>query len=135
MHQPENGKVIENPVFTMWLDELGILCLISKKHKRQEIEETEKLFTEIKQLLKGQKRCMLMDLTNFQMPSKESRDHGAIELPKMVTSIAFLSGSVLGAFVANSFFTVWRQPYPTKMFTDEKKAREWLKKYLKKNER
>lgn len=71
-----------------------------------------------------------MDLTNFQLPGKESREYGAIELPNMVIAIAMMSGSVLGAWVANVFFILKPQPYPTKMFTDEKEARKWLEQYL-----
>lgn len=129
--QPQpNAEIVETPIFTMWLDEFGILCFLSKKHPPQTLEVSKKLFAEIRKISKGQKRCMLMDLTNFQMPGKESRDYGAIELPTMVTAIAFLSNSILGAWVANAFFIIRPQTYPTKMFTNEQEAREWLKQYL-----
>lgn len=130
MNAPKDAEIIESPIFTMWLDDDGILCFLSKIHPSQTLEDSKKLFVEIKKVSQGQKRVMLMDLTNFQMPSKESRDYGAIELPNMVIAIAFLSNSPLGAWVANVFFSIKQQPYPTKMFTDEQKAREWLKQYL-----
>lgn len=129
--QPQpNAKITETPVFTMWLDELGILCFLSKKHPPQTLKVSKMLFAEIKKISQGHKRCMLMDLTNFQLPTKESRDYGAVELPMMTTAISFLSSSALGAWVANVFFTLKKQSYPTKIFTDEQEARNWLKKYL-----
>ena len=71
--QPQpNAEIIESPIFTMWLDELGILCFLSKKHPPQTREVSEKLFADIRKISQGQKRCMLMDLTNFQLPTKES---------------------------------------------------------------
>lgn len=129
--QPQpNAKITETPIFTMWLDELGILCFLSKKHPPQTLEDSKMLFAEIKKISQGPKRCMLMDLTNFQLPTKESREYGAVEIPMLATAIAFLSRTALGAWAANIFFTLKQQPYPTKMFTDEQEARKWLKKYL-----
>jgi hypothetical protein len=129
--QPQpNAEILENPIFTLWIGEDGILCFISKKHPAQTIEDSKRLFADINKISGGQKKCMLMDLTNFHLPTRESREYGAIEIPKMAIAIAFLSRSVLGAMVANIFFKLKRQPYPTKMFVDENEAREWLKNYL-----
>jgi hypothetical protein len=41
-----------------------------------------------------------------------------------------ISNSQLGKMLANMFFNMKKQPYPTKMFTDETEAKEWLKQYL-----
>jgi len=130
MEPPKNTETIETPIFTMWLDELGILYFLSKDHPAQKLEESKNLFAEIKKISKGKKRCMLMDLSHFKLPTKEARDYGAIELPKMVIAIAFISHSYLGVWAANIFFTIKKQPYPTKMFTNEMEAKKWLKQYL-----
>jgi hypothetical protein len=73
---------------------------------------------------------MLVDVTYTAESSKEIRDYAAHEFPNFVKAIAMVSGSVFGKMLANLFFTLKAQPYPTKMFTNEQDAKEWLKQYL-----
>jgi len=51
-------------------------------------------------------------------------------LPRYIKAIAMVSDSALGKMLANLFFTLKKQPYPTKMFTNEQDAKEWLMQYL-----
>lgn len=130
MKPQPNTEIVEIPIWTMWFDESGILCFLSKKHPPQTIEESKALFSEIQKFSKGRKHCWLMDTTNFQTPTKEARDYGASEMAKMAKAIAFISDSSLGKIVINILLTLKPQPFPAKMFTDEQEAREWLKQYL-----
>jgi hypothetical protein len=130
MEIPTNTKVIEWPTSTIWFDENGILCSISKKAPPQTLEEARKTLEDFKKLIGNRKVCMLIDVTDTPESSKELRDYAAAEFPKFVKAMAMLSKSVLGKMLANLFFSVKAQPYPAKMFNTEAEAKEWLKQYL-----
>jgi hypothetical protein len=130
MEIPKNVKAIEFPTSTMWFDENGILCSISKKAPPQSIEESKKGMEEFYKIFGNEKHCMLIDITNASPTNKEARDYAATELPKVVKAIAMISNSALGRMLANLFFGLKPPPYPAKMFSNETKAKEWLKTYL-----
>ncbi|MFY9309401.1 MAG: STAS/SEC14 domain-containing protein [Bacteroidia bacterium] len=128
--KPENTKVIEWPTSTIWFDETGILYSISKKAPPLSLEETKKSLLEFKKLIGDKKICMLVDVTHSTAASSELRDYVAEEFPKFIKAIAMISDSALGTMLANLFFTLKTQPYPTKMFKTEAEAKIWLQQYL-----
>jgi hypothetical protein len=130
MEPPKNAKVIENLTSLYWFDDDGILCSISKKAPKQSFEETKKVVEDFKKMLNGNKVCLLIDVTHTIESTREVRDYVAIEFPKFIKAIAMISNSALGKMLANLFFSIKSQPYPTKMFNDEQEAKEWLKQYL-----
>ena len=128
---PKNAKVQEWPTSTSWIDEDGILYSISKKGVAEpSLEDTKKLLEEFKEMVGGKKMCMLVDVTHAMESTREMRDYVAEEFPKYVKAIAMVSDSALGKMLANLFFTLKSQPYPTKMFNNEIEAKAWLKQYL-----
>ncbi len=130
MKPPENSKVIEFPASTIWFDESGILCSVSKKVPPQTMEETKKTTEEFINLIGGKKICLLTDSTYSNPPNKEIRDYLAAVIPEIVKAVAVISRSAVGKMTANLFFSINKQPYPVKLFTDESKAKEWLRQYL-----
>ena len=127
---PENTALFEFPTSTMWFDENGILCSIAKKVPQQTVEETKKTLEEFRKITGGKKVCMLTDSTDSTPVDKEMRDYIAGIMPEIAIAIAVISRSAMGKMVANLFFSIKKQPYPVKMFSDETEAKEWLKQYL-----
>jgi microsomal dipeptidase-like Zn-dependent dipeptidase len=127
---PEHAKIIELPTSTIWFDDTGILCAISKKAKAPTLEESMKSMAEFRQKIGSEKVCMLIDVTHSTETSREVRTYAAEELPKIVKAIAMVSSSALGKMVANLFFNLKSQPYPVKMFNDVTEAKVWLKNFL-----
>lgn len=132
MTPPKNAKVIDFKSSTIWFDEDGILYSVSKQDvpPPRTLEESKVIIEEFKKILKGKKVCMLLQSRNSTPPSREMREYFGAEFPKFTKAIAMLAPSPLTKMVANLFFTIKKQPYPTKFFTDENEAREWLKQYL-----
>ena len=130
MEIPVNIKTHENSTSVYWVDSEGIVCSVSKKAPALSFEETKKTLEEFKSVIGQGKVCMLIDVTYSAESTREVRDLAAEEFPKFVKAIAMISKSALGKMLANLFFTVKSQPYPTKMFTNEMEAREWLRQYL-----
>jgi hypothetical protein len=130
MEPPKGVKVYDWPTSTFWFDENGILCSIAKKTPIQSLEEVKKTIEEFKKVIGDKKVCLLSESTNSSESTKEVRDYASLEFPKFIKAIAVISKSALGRMLANLFFSIKEQPYPTKMFTDENEAKEWLKQYL-----
>lgn len=130
MKIPEDKELIEWNSSTSWFDEFGIYCSVSKKAPPQSLEEAKKVWEEFTKIVNGRKVCMLIDVTNTSESTRETREFAALEFPKYIKAIAMISSSSLGKMLANLFFNLKTQPYPTKMFSDEESAREWLKQYL-----
>ncbi len=127
---PKNVQVTEWGTSTTWFDEDGILYSVSKKGPKHSLEETKKRFEEFKKIIGDTKICMLIEVTNTSESTREIRDYAAEELPKIVKAIAMVSTSAVGKMLANLFFTLKTQPYPTKMFSNEKDAKKWLQQFL-----
>jgi len=130
MRIPDNAAIIDTPTSTYWFDEDGIVCSISKKAPALSFEETKALLEQFQKDMNGKKVCILIDVTHSSETTREVRDYVAQEFPKFVKAIAMVSDSALGKMLANLFFSLKSQPYPTKMFNDEKEAKDWLKQYL-----
>lgn len=127
---PENKTLIEWPSSILWFDEEGILYSVSKKASVRSLEETQRSVEEMKLMLRGQKVCMLVDVTNSAPTSRELREYSARALPEFVKAMAMVSRSAAGKMLANIFFTLRPQAFPTKVFNSEEDARKWLKQYL-----
>ncbi len=128
---PSNVTVQEWPASTSWIDEDGIMYSISKKRvSPPSLEETKKSMDEFSKLLGGKKVCMLADVTHIAESTREIKDYIAQEFPKYVKALALVSNSALGKMLANLFFTIKTQSYPTKIFNNEEDAKAWLKQHL-----
>ena len=69
---------------------------------------------------------------NVKMAKKEVRDYAAQNPKDYHLAIALVTGSGLSKIVANLYLKFSNPSTPTKLFTDEGKAIEWLKGFLKK---
>ncbi len=130
MQIPTNAVRYETPLSTFWIDENGILCSIAKKDVPQTIENLEKNFVLLNQLANGKKLCCLHDISQATAPDKASRDYIAKEAVDNTKAVALLSPTVFSAVIANLFINLTEHPFPSKMFTDADRAKEWLKQYL-----
>lgn len=128
--KPKNAVLKEWPTSTTWFDENGILYSVSKKAPPSTLEEARQTMEEFKKMIGDKKVCMLVDVTHTNDSSREMKDYAAEEFPKLIKAIAMVSDSALGKMMANLFFTLKTQPYPTKMFNNEQDAKDWLKQYL-----
>jgi hypothetical protein len=80
-------------------------------------------------LSEGRSYPQLIDVTGIKSITKEAREYLATEGTKLVKAGAFIVGSPLNKMLGNIFLFINTPEVPTKLFTDEGKAKEWLKKY------
>lgn len=128
--EPLGHKISETPTSTYWFDDEGILCAVSKNTPLPSLEDRKRTMEEFKKKLDGKKICMIMDITNSAPTDKESRNYNANELPKIFNAIAFICRSPLGKMLAHLYMGFSPGKVPTKIFSKEKDAREWIREYL-----
>lgn len=128
--RPDQTKVIELPFVSLWSDESGIVYCVSKRSVGQTVEQGMEAVAELRRMSGDEKVCMLLDISDSGGTTRELRAYAAEVLPHLLKAVAILSSSVAGKMVANVFFSVKRQPYPVKMFNNERDARAWLKEFL-----
>jgi hypothetical protein len=76
--------------------------------------------------IKGNSYPSLFDITKVKQSTKEARDYMANEGNDLVLASAILVSSPMLKMMANFFISVNKPRNPTRMFTDQESALEWL---------
>lgn len=120
---------LENPYVTMWMDgELICARYVKDLHVTLDIAKScvgARLF-----FSKGKSYAMLIDMRGIKSVTTEARKYMATVGSLHVKAGALITGSSLNRTLGNIFLTIDKPPVPTKLFTDEQKARQWLQQYL-----
>ncbi|HTL81639.1 MAG TPA: STAS/SEC14 domain-containing protein [Bacteroidia bacterium] len=130
MRPPENVKLIESTLSTLWFEEDGIFCSVFHENALLTKESLQDSFNKILELTKGEKVCWLGEVTHVPGVDRETRDFASKETPKLIKALAIVTRSPISSMIANLYLGLKKPPFPAKLFTDEQKAREWLRHYL-----
>lgn len=133
MEIPKNVKTYEMTSSIMWFDENGILFSVPKPGVPPDMDRDmiAKEMDKLREIIGDKKVCIVSEANpNSKPPSKQERDFIADQINSVTKAFAIVSNSPVARMIANLFFGLKPPPYPTKMFTDEKEAVEWIKKYL-----
>lgn len=127
---PQNLKdSFASPYITMWMEEDIICCKYADDlHVSLEIAKScveGRIF-----FSKGKSSALLIDMRGIKSITKDARKYMASVGATLVTAGALITGSPLNRTIGNIFLTIDKPPVPTKLFTNEQKARQWLKHYL-----
>jgi hypothetical protein len=110
---------IENGIYKMYYYPLKELNLsIAKEIVRERIS-----------FKKGVSYPSLFDIQQVENSTKEARDYMANEGNDLVIASAIIVGSPVIKMMANFFIMVNKPKNPTRMFTDNGSALEWLEQY------
>lgn len=94
------------------------------------LEIAKHIVQQRKAVAAGKSYPCLVDMREILSATQDSRDYFANEGAEGVKAGALLIGSQVTKMLANLFMIINRPKTPTKMFTNEKAAREWLKKFI-----
>jgi hypothetical protein len=130
MKPGEGIKVYDTALSTMWFDMDGIFCSVTKKNASLTKEALMESFDYIRCNSTSSKICWLGDVTAALFPTQEARDFAGEETPKFVKALALITNSEISRMIANVFMVLKKPSYPTRMFTNEEDAKEWLRQYL-----
>lgn len=130
-HVTPVGEVIETSVCTVWMGSDGIVRNVF--HLKVEVTlpdaiETNKANLEVGG---GNKIVCLIDARNVKSSNREAREFGARpETVDQRTAAAILIGSPVSRAIGTLFMKLSRPPYPSRLFTSETEAVDWLKEFL-----
>jgi hypothetical protein len=128
MTAPTDSQIWKGEIADYWLND-GILISLSKNPKRT-VENISANVALVKNITNNKKVPLLIYLSNSPVPDKATRKFATEQLPVIYSAMAMVSKPGLSKFIMNILFALKPPPIPMKSFTDDKEAKEWLKKYL-----
>jgi len=118
---------IETKAFITWLED-DVVHTKAKPGKHISLEEARANTDAVNTFYLGEKLALLVDLTELHSIDKAARDHFSMRGRKTnVGILAILTKTEINRFVGNFYILFSRPVVPTKLFTDEASAIEWLK--------
>lgn len=124
----ELKDVYENQYVTMWMDD-NMLCgrYANDLHMNLEIAKTcvEARLT----FSQGESFALLIDMRGIKSVTPDARKYMAGVGSILVKAAALITGSPLNRTIGNIFLAIDQPPVPSRLFTDEQKARQWLRPY------
>jgi hypothetical protein len=127
MTAPTDRQIFEGEIASYWFDD-GILVSLSKSPQRTVANITGNVAL-VKKISNNKRVPLLIYLSNSPIPVKETRKFATEQLPVIYSAMAMVSKPGLSKFIMNILFMLKPPPIPMKSFTDDKAAKEWLKKY------
>ena len=124
---PTDTPVYEGEIATYWFDD-GILVSLSKSPRRT-VANIRANVALVMQITNNKRVPILIYLSNSPVPDKETRKFSTTQLPVIYSAMAMVSKPGLAQFIMRILFQLKPPPIPMKSFTNDKEAKEWLKKY------
>ncbi|WP_316824514.1 STAS/SEC14 domain-containing protein [Pedobacter miscanthi] len=129
MENERDNQLIEGEIADYLLTDNGILISYSKSILRT-VENISANVALVKKITNNKKVPLLIYLKNSPVPDKATRKFSTEQLPQIYTAMAMVSKPGLAQLIMKILFKFQNPPIPIKSFTDEEKAREWLKQFL-----
>lgn len=119
----------ENDFCRMWISN-GILHGEYKPELVMNVEIAKQMVNHRLKVSNGVSHPMLLDVRNLVSTDRTTmKYYKTKEVVQYVTAAAIITGNSITSLAGNIFLTLEKPLIPTKLFTDEKKALEWLEKY------
>ena len=128
----ETSEVIGLRVAKVWLGADGILrYTVVLPNAEITLEDVKEIVVAYRKINRGSVRPVLNDIRNVKSVNRAARVYvTSQEAAGLVSATALLVASPVSRMVGNFFLRVNKPPYPTKLFTSEAKAIEWLKGFI-----
>ncbi len=130
MQIPADRKTWESEIATYWFDDNGVLISLSKPVVRT-VENISSNVELVSSITNNKPIPLLIYLAKSPVPDKATRKFSAEQVPKIYAAMAMVSKPGLARFIMNILFGLKPPPIPMKSFTDDTKATEWLKQFIK----
>ena len=125
-----NIQKVETPYITLWLDDEGFLCGQYANDVHLTLDIAISIVESRIYFAKGRSYRLLIDMRGIKSTTRDARKYMATIGATLVTAGALITGSPINRALGNIFLTIDKPLVPTKLFTNETSARQWLKLYL-----
>ena len=127
MKKPSNDHIVETALATVWLDEQGIVCILTKMKVSLTREHLSELFNAVRSFGNGKKVRILNQASNVSSAvSRDDVDLVMEEAKDLIDALAIIATSPLSRMVVNLLLRIRSFPFPMKLFSNERDARQWL---------
>ena len=128
MEIPKNKNVIETNAFFTWLADDDILVTVVKPGAEISLKDAQENSAAVCKLANKNVYPLLVDQNQIKSIPKEARSYfGAADRNRNANFIAILIDSPVSRMIGNFFIGLDKPTAPTKLFTSENEAIEWLK--------
>jgi len=128
MEIPSDVTATECTIAHLWKGEGGFIHVKHKRNVKIRLDVLKEAFDVLKKLSNNRPTGVIIDLTGIHSMDKASRDYCGLESHKSFTTVVVLLISNKFSAVIADFFMGFNKPkYPTKLFTDIREGRKWLK--------
>jgi len=127
------NEVIELRSFRLWLGEDGVFRAVILPDAELMTDDVKEAISAKIKIAGPEKSPVLIDTREFKFKfvPYEVRKHGAsTESAIVISALALLGDSVFARILPNIFINFNKPVYPTRFFTSEPEAIEWLKGFL-----
>lgn len=115
----------------LWSDEDDISWLVFMPDSEVEEEDAAEILEKAALTYTGEAFVVVADIRNMKSISNEARAYLAGKHAEQLhAAVAILVDGMATRLIANFFINFHKPSRPTRIFSDEQKAIEWLKKYL-----
>ena len=118
-------NILETKYVKIWIEE-GILYCAFADDLDVDIEIAKSSVESRINFSKGISYPVLIDMKGVRSFTKETRDYMGKEGARLINAGALVVDSALTKMLVNLFLLINKPNVPTKLFTDEKEAKEWL---------
>lgn len=116
---------------TVWLGEDGIARVIHVPGAEVTQVDAQETMTAYLKLNKGKRCPLFIDTSTMKSLARAARHYYASEeAARVASAVAIIVGTPVSKVLGNFYLGLSNPHLPTRLFTDEDKALEWLKGYL-----
>jgi len=128
-------KTISIDIADIWMDPQRIIHICFKESDCHGLKEAQEVVQAHNQLAEGSPACVLADIRAVKVGAdRAARKHYvSAESAEFKSGMAMLVSSPMQRMLGNIFFQLNRPPYPTRLFSQEEEALQWLEHFNKKS--
>lgn len=118
-------------VAKLWLGEDGIVRIIHLPNAEVTLADAQETMAAYMKLYKGKRLPLFVDTKTIRSLSREARLHYASEQAQAVANaVAIIVGTPVSKVLGNFYLGLNKPLLPTRLFTSDDEALEWLKGYV-----
>ena len=116
----------------LWLGEDGIVRIIWVPGAEVTLEDAQETMAAYLKINQGRKRPLFVDTKTMKSLAREARHYYASEeAARVASAVAVIVGTPVSRVLGNFYLGLSNPHLPTRLFSSEEDALEWLKEYIK----
>ncbi|MFJ4167875.1 STAS/SEC14 domain-containing protein [Paenarthrobacter sp. NPDC089714] len=124
MEHPDASEDLQPVTFQLELEEQGILRLTWPRGARIKEADAQRAMDRVNELCGADRYPMIVDMATTDDVTRGARS--VFAKPCQANRIALWGSSPVDRVIANFFLGIMKPPCPTRFFTDQTEALEWL---------